>query len=82
LNVPYISIVNLLAGRELFPEFLTSRDQSAAIARHVLGWLESPLQVARIRNELAALRSQVGQPGACAKAADIVLNLARQRVAA
>jgi lipid-A-disaccharide synthase len=82
LNIPYISIVNLLAGHELFPEFLTSRDRSAAIAENVLGWLDNPLQVARIRNELAQLRSRVGQPGACAKAAEIVLNLARQRVAA
>src|SRR5439155_12742268 len=36
LNVPYISIVNLLAGHELFPEFLTWRDQSAAIAERIL----------------------------------------------
>ena len=36
---PYISLVNLLAEKELFPEFLTDRCEAAAIAEHLLGWL-------------------------------------------
>jgi lipid-A-disaccharide synthase len=82
LNVPHISIVNLLAGRELFPEFLTSRDVSVELADRVLHWLEKPDEVTRLRLELAALRERVGQPGACARAAEIVLGFAVNRAAA
>src|SRR5262249_39451050 len=39
---PYISLVNLLAGRELFPEYLTDRCEGEAIAGHLLRWLEDP----------------------------------------
>ena len=82
LNVPHISIVNLLAGRELFPEFLTSRDVSSEMSEHVLRWLNNPNEVAVIRRDLAALRNEVGQPVRCARAAEVVLGSASQREAA
>jgi lipid-A-disaccharide synthase len=82
LNVPYISIVNLLAERELFPEFLTSRDESAGIAEQVLGWLDDPAAASRLRSELTVLKAKVGQPGACERAASMVLELATAKRAA
>ena len=36
----FISLVNLLADRELFPEFLTDRCESVAISRQVVTWLD------------------------------------------
>jgi lipid-A-disaccharide synthase len=66
----------------LFPEFLTSRDVSVELADRVLHWLEKPDEVTRLRLELAALRERVGQPGACARAAEIVLGFAVNRAAA
>lgn len=82
LNVPYISIVNLQAGRELYPEFLTSRDESPAIAERVLGWLDDPALANRLRGELAELRERIGQPGACERAAGVVLEMGRAKAAA
>jgi lipid-A-disaccharide synthase len=79
LNVPYISIVNLLAGRELFPEFLTSHDPSEEVAGRLLGWLNDPPAAAALRGELAALRERVGRPGACQRAAELIAALARDR---
>ena len=79
LNVPYISIVNLLADRMLFPEYLTSKDESEAIAGQVLNWLEKPLTAAAVRHELSTLQARVGQPGACAKAAEVILTMAGRR---
>src|SRR5262249_7183682 len=35
----FISLVNLLADKELFPEYLTDRCESGAISEHVLRWL-------------------------------------------
>jgi len=39
VKLPHFTLVNLLAGEELFPEIATSRDESERIAGHVLGWL-------------------------------------------
>jgi lipid-A-disaccharide synthase len=79
LNVPYISVVNLLAGRELFPEHLTTRDPSALVANQILDWLTNPTAAARMRSELAALRTRVGRPGACRKAAHVIVGIAAGR---
>jgi lipid-A-disaccharide synthase len=79
LHVPYISIVNLLAGRAVFPEFLTSRDPSEKVADQVLTWLNDSGAAARVRGELAALRDRVGRPGACRRAAEVIAEIARQR---
>jgi lipid-A-disaccharide synthase len=78
----YISLVNLLAGEELFPEYLTSRCQSEAISGHVLRWLNDPANCADTRRRIAALREQVARPGACARAAQFVLGALQQRRAA
>lgn len=74
MTAPYISLVNMLAGRELFPEFLTDRCEAHAIAGHVLGWLTDPEKYQVLRRELRELRDQVGQPGACENAAEFVLS--------
>jgi lipid-A-disaccharide synthase len=82
LSIPHISIVNLLAGRELFPEFLTAHDPSAEVADRLLGWLNDPSASARTRDELSALRDRVARPGACRRAAELIAGIARARRAA
>jgi lipid-A-disaccharide synthase len=74
MTTPYISLVNLLAERELFPEFLTVRCEAEAVGRHVLRWLNDPAAYAAACAELAALREQVAEPGACDRAAAYVLS--------
>jgi lipid-A-disaccharide synthase len=75
----YITLVNLLAGRELFPEFLTRTCPAAAMAGHVLRWLDDPAACEALRQELRALRDRVARPGACDRAAAAVLELAGSR---
>lgn len=70
----YISLVNLLAGRELFPEYLSARCEAAAAAGHLLRWLNDPAAYAAVCRELAALRQRVAVPGACDRAADYLLR--------
>jgi lipid-A-disaccharide synthase len=75
----YISLVNLLAEKELFPEFLTDHCVSGAMVGHILGWLNQPETHAQVCRELADLRRRVAQPGACGRAADFILdNLGRK----
>jgi lipid-A-disaccharide synthase len=79
IKCPYISLVNLLAGKELFPEYLTSHLPADAMAGHVLRWLEDAPAYAEVQGELAALRERVAKPGACERAAAVVLDMVGAR---
>jgi lipid-A-disaccharide synthase len=70
----FICLVNLLANKELFPEFLTARDETTAIAGHLSRWLEDPPAYHEMVDELTALCRSVAIPGACARAAEAVLD--------
>ncbi|HVS35213.1 MAG TPA: lipid-A-disaccharide synthase [Gemmataceae bacterium] len=75
IQCPYISLVNLLAGKELFPEYLASRLPAQAMAGHILRWLDDPAAYSGVQAELAALRRRAAAPGACERAADVVLDV-------
>jgi lipid-A-disaccharide synthase len=72
---PYISLVNLLAEREIYPEFLTDRCEAEAISNHVLGWLNDKAAHAEVCRQLAELRRRVAEPGACERTARYVLEV-------
>jgi lipid-A-disaccharide synthase len=76
MKVPFITLVNLLAKEEIYPEFLTDRDPSKGVAAQVLSLLNDPKRVAAVRTRLDALCADVARPGACAAAARFVLDLA------
>jgi lipid-A-disaccharide synthase len=69
----YISLVNLLADEELFPEFLTDRCEADSISRHISRWLDDEEAYQKRCTQLAALRARVARPGACDRAAQFVL---------
>jgi len=74
IRVKYISLVNLLLDRGLFPEYPTAKDESAGVAADVLGWLEHPEQREAVVDELKLLRDRVAKPGAVERAADFLMN--------
>jgi lipid-A-disaccharide synthase len=74
MTCKYISLVNLLANEELFPEFLTDGDCSTAMADQLLAWLNDTTVYAVARAKLMALRDRVAVPGACGRAAEFVLD--------
>jgi lipid-A-disaccharide synthase len=70
----YITLVNMLAEKELFPEFLTDRCEAEAMSRHILRWLDDGKEWQAVREELKELRQRVAAPGACRRAAEFVLG--------
>ncbi len=70
----FISLVNLLAGKELFPEFLTVGCPAEAVAERLLRWLNDPSAYDELTGELDALRRKVAEPGACSRAARYILE--------
>jgi len=78
-RVPYITLVNLLADKELFPEFFRVGCPADKMADHVVRWLNDRTAYETLCGELAALRERVAAPGACERAADAVLAMVRER---
>jgi lipid-A-disaccharide synthase len=70
----YITLVNLLSDRELFPEYLTSQDKSASIAAHVVRWLVDDNRREELIAELAKLKARVARGGASRTAAEYILR--------
>jgi lipid-A-disaccharide synthase len=81
IQCPYISLVNLLANKPLFPEYLAYRVPAQAVADHVMRWLDNPEAYRAIQGELAGLRQRVAEPGACNRAAALVLDMLADREA-
>ena len=81
-KVPYISLVNLIANEEVFPEYLSTRCEAAAVAANVLTWLDDRDACEKVQGKLAALRCRVAVPGACERAASYILQALRPAVRA
>jgi lipid-A-disaccharide synthase len=79
MKVPYITLVNLLAREEVYPEFLTDRDPSQGVTKTVLSFLSDTHRSQAIRKRLGELCDEVAKPGACAAAARFIIEEARKR---
>lgn len=65
----YVSLVNLLADEEVFPEFFSYRDESAGIAEQTIRLLTDANARAEVKAKLQAVRDRVALPGATERAA-------------
>jgi lipid-A-disaccharide synthase len=81
IKARYITLVNLLAGAELMPEYLTERDVSDELAGWARTWLDDPVARARATANLAALRHRVARPGASQRAAERIVQWLREHAA-
>ena len=75
LKVKYITLVNLLADKMLYPEFYSLHCEAAGVSAALLRWLDDEKAYAQTCGELLALREQVAQPGACARAAQRIVEI-------
>jgi lipid-A-disaccharide synthase len=78
MKCKYITLVNLLADREIFPEFLTDRNPSEMMAQRILEWLDDPSKIEATRAALRAVKDRVAQPGACDRAAAFIVEQIEQ----
>ncbi len=70
----YMSLVNLLADDELYPEFLSALCEAEGVSRRMLEWLANPASVESLRSRLEKLRTETARPGACERSARFVLD--------
>lgn len=79
MRCKYISLPNLMAGRELFPEFVDHKPLGEKLADKVCHWLANTDESRALRAKLGDLWTETGKPGACDRAADHVIELAGTR---
>ncbi|MGQ0633135.1 MAG: lipid-A-disaccharide synthase [Planctomycetaceae bacterium] len=77
LTCPFITLTNLIAGREVMPEFVIAGRVAAAVDEMIealSGWLEDESSRAGIVDELTRLGAGLAAPGATAAAATAILE--------
>jgi lipid-A-disaccharide synthase len=79
IKAKFISLVNLLADAEVFPEYLTWRDASDDLVRWANDWLDDSEPRARAVAAIEAVRQRVAQPGASDRAADEIVDWLTRR---
>jgi lipid-A-disaccharide synthase len=82
VKVPYMSLVNLLAGEEVYPEHATHSDDPAPVAEPILRWLNDPAAREATVARLRELTTREARPGACDRAAAFLLGAFPARRAA
>lgn len=75
IRVPFISLVNLIAGREVVPERVQAAATPRGIAALAHRLLADEPALHRMRTDLLAVRNRLGAPGASERVAGIALNL-------
>jgi lipid-A-disaccharide synthase len=74
VKVPYIGMVNIVAKRKIIPEFIQFRASPDKIADEALKILNNPQELEQMKNNLAQVKSSLGENGAASRAAKIILN--------
>jgi len=77
VRIPRISLVNIVAGEDLVPEFLQGRARPRAIAAWAEEVLADPQRRRSLAERLRGLRSRLGGVGASRRAAEIIIGEAR-----
>jgi lipid-A-disaccharide synthase len=74
IRVKHLGMPNVLAGREIVPEFIQGKAQPAAIAREVIKLLNDPARREQMRADLDAVIASLGKGGANEVAARAILE--------
>jgi lipid-A-disaccharide synthase len=69
LRIPWIGLVNIVAGKQLVPELWQEEVQPQTIAAYALRCLEHPEEAQRIRHALSTVRATLGEGESARRAA-------------
>jgi lipid-A-disaccharide synthase len=75
INVPFIGMVNLIAGKQIVPELIQHAVTPERITQEILTLLHDPAKLAAIKQELRIVREKLGEPGAPDRAAAIIAEV-------
>jgi lipid-A-disaccharide synthase len=77
INVKWIGLVNLVAGRSIVPELIQDEATDERLCQEVLRLLRDPSAYNDMKEGLRQVRESLGEPGASHRAAQVVLSECR-----
>ncbi len=75
VKVNYLAMPNLLAGEEVFPEFIQAAATAENLAQAALDLLRDPERRNLVKKRLTEITRQLGDPGASRRAARAIVQL-------
>lgn len=80
VRVERVALANIVAGEEVFPEFVQGRATPGVLAAALRRFLLDPASAAAVRRRLALFRGKLGEPGGQRAAAEAIIEcIARER---
>ena len=67
-------MVNIVADKLIVPEFIQFQATPEKISEQVLNIFKNPAELQRMKDDLAQIKSSLGENGAASRAAQIVVN--------
>jgi lipid-A-disaccharide synthase len=74
VKIPYIGMVNIVAGKKIVPEFIQFGAYPKKISKQVLEILQDPDKIKQMKNDLVQVKSLLGENGASLRAAQIIID--------
>lgn len=79
IKVKHIGLVNIVAGERVVPELVQEAATPENISDALMKMLDDPEEYAKVRNRLAAIRTELGEAGASSRVASVVLDFLKGR---
>lgn len=76
IQIPFVGLVNLVAGKKIVPEILQEDFVSQGVVKESLKLLSDDASLDQMRKDLRQVKERLGGPGASARAAEIILKMA------
>jgi lipid-A-disaccharide synthase len=81
IQIPWIGLVNIVAGARIVPELVQDEATGANVSRAVLHILHDPERLENMKFQLAQVKENLGRPGASRRAARCVMEILAGRPA-
>lgn len=74
VKIPYIGLVNIVAGKKIVPEFIQRKVKPHTIAHEVVFMLNNKKPRQKMVEELEKVKEKLGSPGASRRAAEVAVK--------
>ncbi len=74
IKIPYIGLVNVVAGKKIVPECIQFTATARNIGAQAIGILSDPQRLVQIKRDLAQVKENLGSPGASLRAAEKIVR--------
>jgi lipid-A-disaccharide synthase len=77
IKIPDVSLVNIVAGRRIVPEYIQHQAQPAALAADLLSLLHDTDRRSQMQQDLMQVKKLMGDAGASTRVAQLIVELTR-----